>query len=121
MGYYVSLHDSDFVIPEDKEEDALKAIHDLYGKNQSYSWVVDSACLEAETLEEALMAWRWGYRSGELYFEGEKLGDDIILFCAIAPFVNAGSFIEMHGEEGFMWRWVFDGKECHEIEPTVTW
>ena len=45
---------------------------------------------------------------------GDALCDDRLLFDAIAPFVKAGSFIEMSGEDGTLWRWHFDGKQCQE-------
>lgn len=32
-----------------------------------------------------------------------------------------GSYIEMRGEDGALWRWVFDGKTCKEITAKITW
>src|SRR5690606_21320852 len=61
----------------------------------------------------ALDAWRWvpeREATGDivgLRFRGERLGDDRVLFEAIAPFVEPGSFIEMVGEDGAIWRWTF--------------
>ena len=56
----------------------------------------------------------------EIYFDGEKLGDDAILFEAIAPYVKKGSFIEMNGEDGCIWQWQFNGKTCIEKAATVS-
>ena len=53
-------------------------------------------------------------------FEAEKLGDEDRFFDAIAPFVRAGSYIEMLGEDGTRWRWVFDGRTCTEEEAIST-
>ena len=58
----------------------------------------------------------------DIQFEGEKKGwGEDELFEKIAPFVKDGSFIEMHGEDGGMWRWVFKNGTCTEIYPTITW
>ena len=40
---------------------------------------------------------------------------------AIAPYVEAGSYIEMYGEDGDKWRYVFDGKTVKEVYPKVEW
>ena len=81
-----------------------------------FSWVSTKEFVKAKTLPDALVAWRWsGFINDagdlvEINFDGEKLGDDPILLEAIAPFVEAGSYIEMEGEEGCHWKWCFDGK-----------
>ncbi len=74
---------------------------------------------QSKTLEEAIVAWGWqldDMGDGEYGIEclGNSLRDDRQLFDAIAPFVEAGSFIEMSGEDGTLWRWYFDGKQCEE-------
>ena len=84
----------------------------------------------AEDLEGALAKLRWeceseGFcRQGdvvEIHFSGDVLRSDKMIFDAIAPFVEAGSYVEMMGDDGQMWRWVFDGHNCVEVHPTVTW
>ena len=73
-----------------------------------------------------LREWRWAPELNDdgdiiaLYFEGEKLGDDVLLWQAIAPAVADGSFLEMVGEDGCIWRWWFDGTACDEQSSTVT-
>jgi len=48
-------------------------------------------------------------------FEGESQdGSEEAMFQSIAPFVEADSYIEMQGEAGEIWRWVFDGTTCVE-------
>lgn len=128
MGYCMDQSDANFCIPRNKAKDALKAIKALADKNDRFSWVSASEFKHAKSLVEAMDAWRWNLSAedeGEDYtsiqFEGEKLGDDLVLFKAIAPFVNEGSFIEMHGEDGSIWRWTFDGTTCKEVSPTITW
>ena len=92
-----------------------------------YSWVDMKELADAKTLPEALMAWRWDCSINdagdlvEINFDGEKLGDDPILLEAIAPFVEAGSYIEMEGEEGCHWKWCFDGKTMTEKSGRVVY
>lgn len=57
----------------------------------------------------------------DIEFIGEKLYDDFSIFQAIAPYVKDGSYIEMMGEDGEQWRWVFQDGECQEIKATVSW
>ena len=81
----------------------------------------------AKTLMEAMAAWRWEIEENEsgdvisLNYTGEKLGDEQYLFGAIAPYVEKGSFIDMQGEDGAIWRWAFDGKELKEISGKVVY
>lgn len=57
----------------------------------------------------------------EIEYVGEKLGDDYNLFQRVAPYVRDGSFIEMHGEDGEHWRWIFKVGKCLKITARVTW
>jgi len=50
-----------------------------------------------------------------------KLWDHDEMCKQIAPYVEDGSYIEMSGEDGAMWRWVFKHGECHEISAVITW
>lgn len=43
------------------------------------------------------------------------------LFETIAKFVAKGSFVEMSGEDGSMWRFCFDGQRCNEVQPQIVW
>jgi len=134
MGYHMSQRDNEFFIGKDKKEACLEAIKGLHGREsiedssgRHFSWVDSNNFLKAETLAEAFSAWRWEIEENEkgdvvaILFQGEKLGDDGVLFEAVAPFVVAGSYIEMHGEEGCLWRWCFDGEECVEKTARIVW
>jgi len=58
----------------------------------------------------------------DLDFAGDKLAyDEDKMFQKIAPFVEDGSFIEMRGEDGAMWRWVFSDGKVREIKSKVIW
>ena len=132
MGYYMTMHDMKMNIPKANHDRCLKAIKALAAHAWSvrgghpFAWVRTSEFADATTLREALAAWRCvdpnqdlvnpdEFEHGDirsLYFAGEKLGDDAQLMGAIAPYVEPGSYIEMHGEDGDRWRWYFDGESC---------
>lgn len=123
MGYYMTQRDSSFLIKKENAAKALAALKRLKGKD--YSWVGSASTEAAKTLTEMLDAWRWELIKNDngdfvsIQFQGEKLGDDEVMFKAIAPFVEAGSWIEMDGEEQAIWRWVFDGKTVVENHGEV--
>ena len=142
MGYYMDQMESDFKIKKENFSAALVAIKALaeqleekasggsFGPNRIerwFSWVVTSEFVDAKTLVDAIKAWRWQAQLNSdgdisaLYFEGEKLGDDEVLFDALAPFVEDGSYIQMSGEEDAMWRWVFKNGVMLESYPTISW
>ena len=135
MGYCMSQMDSSFHIPARNLADAVKAIQNLAGKesikaygsyNAHFSWV-DHDFAKHNNLPDIMDEWRWevsldeGGNVDSIMFSGEKLGDDLTLFQAIAPYVEKDCFIEMQGEDGSLWRWTFDGAKCYEISPTITW
>lgn len=154
MGYCISQKRklSSFFIAKAHFADTLQAIKGLKGKetyttplypsshgfsgvaaheNQKghFSWVETEDFMEAETLEQALKAWRWypgfdldGNING-ISFEGEKYGDEMILFAAIAPWVKEGGELVMKGEDGEIFRWYFTrGKVVEQkAKQTLTW
>lgn len=129
MGYCMHQRDCNFFIDGQNFDKALAAIKSLAGhetiedsSGKHFSWVDTCDFMSARSLEDALGVWRWRVRMGPLrnhsiiaiHFEGEKLGDDFIILQAIAPFVEGGSFIEMQGEDGTVWRWVFENGSVKE-------
>ena len=56
-----------------------------------------------------------------IFFIGEKSWDEFEVLSLISEYVKDGSYIEMSGEDGSMWRWVFDGKNVKEIYPEIKW
>ncbi len=133
MGYCMTQRDTSFRIRANKVNEALKAVQSLHGKetisdgNGRHFYWVSNTFWKRDSLPAILKEWRWEITFDEcgdvenMAFAGEKIGDEMKLFGAIAPFVEKGSFIEMDGEDGCMWRWVFDGMTCKEISPTITW
>jgi len=143
MGYCIEQKATDFFMKaEDKPKalEALKAIAndtDRMGggsfsggeRTFHFSWC-DMSYVNDTVFEKAFKKLRWEteeYQDDEgniidIEFYGEKLGgDEEYILNAIAPFVKAGSYIEMYGEDGNIWRWAFNGEKCEEIHPTITW
>ena len=125
MSYCMQQRSQQFVLRPDSKVKALEAIKNAANEkaerrnashhDQSFAEEMN----QTKTLEEAIVAWGWqldDLGDGDYRIEclGNGLGDDHRLFEAIAPFVVAGSFIEMSGEDGTIWRWYFDGKQCEE-------
>jgi len=126
MGYEMSQAGCSFTIKNVHHAAVLRALKQMMLKGNSYAWV-DSDAASWKTLECALRAWRWepSYNSSldivKLDFVGEKLGDERVLFSKLAPFVQSGSYIEMIGEDGARWRWVFEQGDVVEKPAKIGW
>ena len=57
----------------------------------------------------------------EIHFTGEKIRSEKKFLKVIAPYVDPGSYIEMCGEDGCMWRWTFNDNTCYELSPEIIW
>jgi len=130
MGYCITQTGSDFRIPSDKVEDAL---HAALGHSPA-GYVEDDWYMREDYFDELMAALRWEISVDEegeitddpgcvyeIYFAGEGLSNDLELLNLLAPHVEAGSYVQMQGEDGDLWRWVFDGKTCKQVAPTITW
>jgi hypothetical protein len=133
MGYYMYQLDTDFFSDKKYWPEMLKAIQKLHSaetikdsSGKHFAWV-NQLFYEIGSLEKILEEWRWtpefdniGNIIG-LEFNGEKLGDEIILFKAIAPYVKSGSYITMRGEDEEYWRWEFVDGELIEKAGHITY
>ena len=130
MGYDMSQRESKFKIKAENMPLVLNTLNLLseqapYQPRGHFAFVDTPTLFSARTVEEQLKEWRWDPEFDnqgnivELNFSCERLGDDKLLFDTLAPFVEAGSFINMTGEEGDVWRWYFTGAECLEQDGTV--
>lgn len=126
MGSCVSMRECDFKIKKENTSKALEIIKELVKKGEEFRWVSNEIILEAENLKEVLE--EFGYEVSEKEtaleiedFLNEKEGDELTMFQAIAPVVEEGSYIEMYGEDGDTWRWVFENGKCTEKRPKVEW
>lgn len=77
--------------------------------------------LAAESLPQAFEAWRWRPELNvagnitNIYHTGWKIGDYEQFFEAIAPWVQVGSFVRIHGEDGLLWHFAFDGLHARYV------
>jgi hypothetical protein len=128
MGYGMSQTDSSFFIAKKDRAKVKKAINALMvraaeSRDGKFRWVDTATVLEARTVDEQFEEWRWSTEYDDngnivdLVHDGEKMGDDLELFKAIAPHVKSGSYIDMMGEDGNDWRWYFDGTTCLLRDP----
>ena len=107
----------------------LEAVKTLTNEKnlQGDFWVLNDKIAAAKTLKEALFQWGWDIRISShdgfsrVFFVGEHLCDDAILFSAMAPFLEKDSFIAFRDEFGESWRYVFDGKGMKEQSATIHW
>ena len=134
MGYCITQTESDFSIPNELKGGALAAIKNLRGRETikdssgyHFRWVDTDRFMAATTLVGAMAEWRYDITTdiatGDIFgieFRGEKSGDEEYLFGAIAPFVVPDSYIQFRGEDGAIWRWIFDGQNAHEVNAVVT-
>lgn len=88
--------------------DGLKNVHHLDCALGDFGWALEFD--DDENVIEIILL-------NSYYDEDEEE----ILFTALAPYVKAGSFIEIIGEDHETWRWVFDGVTYQTKKPTVTW
>lgn len=142
MGYCMDNRGGVFFISKENVPRALQAIKNLatqthrggggsYGPGKKvvkhFSWVETNEITNAKNIEEVFEAWSWTAevdRKGnvtDIYFNSEKIGDEAILFEAIAPYVKDGSYIEMSGEDSAIWRWAFKDKEMYEESAVLDW
>ena len=130
MGYDVKQRDTKFFLPADKKVEALAAIKALHEGTRhkgwyAFAWVDTRVVMKATSLEDALR--EWGYDSTvrvggditDLQFARQSAGDEECLFGALAPFVQAGSYMIFTGADGETWRWWFDGRTRRRQEGTV--
>lgn len=124
MSRFVVQSDQYFVISADRQAEALEAVKALAKDNdvsngEWYDWV-DPGLANARTLDEALRCWRWEPVHNEagaivgLNFRGHRLGQERLLFEALAPFTECGSYIELKGDKGVSWHWYFENGTCGE-------
>lgn len=119
MGYCAILEDAKFFIAEENKYEAYRKLKkDLY----DVDGVQKARCLE-DILEVYCFSPEIdkGDNIYNIDFTGDKLWDEEILFNLLAPFVKSGSYIEMRGEDGERWRWVFDNGQFKTVTAKVVW
>ena len=142
MGYCVTMDCSGVTVSKDNVEKALAAVKATAqqmdkmngGSYQGgvtvakwFAWVDIDSLVGATTLKDALRAWRYNAVANEDgsvevdYFRGEKLGDDSVLWKALAPFVDPEGVIYCTGEDDFHWKWTFKGGSFKEVSGKIVY
>ena len=132
MGYCMKqIGCEGFLIKAKNKVKAFQAIQalamEIKKSKERFHWFEADEVLACKNLNEVLTFWEWEPEEDEngdivsLSFVSEKLGDEVKMFKAIAPFVKKGAYIEMSGEEGHLWRWIFNGKHCDEKAPKISY
>ena len=120
MGYCMTQMDQNFKMKGENIPMAWEALKKKLDGKTITSWVDNRAAINASSFEDTMKRCRWEVEIEDtrdieyIEFYGEKLGDDMAVFEAIAPYVEPDSYIQMQGEDGYIWRWVFDGKSVVE-------
>ena len=121
MSYSMEQKDTQFFMDKAGLEPARKAI---LAAMSTFNWFKKRKAL---TLEAAAAQCDWALEFDDndnvigIEHLNDYQGQEEKLFAALAPYVRPGSFIQMIGEDGELWRWSFDGVTCREQKPTVTW
>jgi hypothetical protein len=145
MGYCMDLRAAKFHVAADKKDAALAAIKNIMGPENRpkmhggsweggkqtgwwYSWVKCEDVLKCISLDSAMALWGWPVdvdtATGDIdgiRFDGEKIGQEDEMFKAIAPFVTSGSWVEMQGEDGTLWRWSWCDGVFREQNARILW
>ena len=125
MGYCMHQRDGSFTIASANKAGALSALKNLSGRD--YAWVDHVGIKHAETLEQAIRAWRWHATTDEagniddLYFNGEKFGDDEVFLKILAQYAKNDSWIEMQGEDGERWMWKVENNRLVNYNATISY
>ena len=99
MGYRMSMSDSKFFVSTENVGRVMAAT-----RNYAYEFEFDD-----------------DGNITEIDFTGDKLDDDLKMFQKIAPYVRDGSVIEMEGEDGAQWKWVFQDGKCKQKKAKLVW
>lgn len=109
MGYYAFSTNTEFYLGKECVQAAFDAIKKASNMN-----------LDANDFKDAMADYGFIVEADaegnydSLCFPDEKLYYAYIPLNAIAPYVKNGSSIEMIGEDGTMWRWLFRDGSCVE-------
>ena len=128
MGYCMVQTDCKFKIPAEHLENSIAAV-----MMATPAYPIDKVKLDESLSLVAKLnriieeGWCFsvigdGHNVIKVCFDGEKLHTETSTWMeAIAPFVENGSYIEMCGEDGDQWRWVFNNGTMKEIRPKTIW
>lgn len=133
MGYYVTLTDANFGIPETPE--VLAALHEMETKfheikqggssngDKWFSWMPDVRTLTS--VEEVFERLGFSTRrhQGLIWLDAydSKTGQEDLFLAVVAPFVEDDSYTVWRGEGGEMWKNVVRGGRMYVERSEIVW
>jgi hypothetical protein len=138
MGYYVTLMDSDFVIPETPEVlaaikdmdvrfDALKRGGSSTDGKRWFSWMPELSTFEyvRDVFETLGFETRGDTDDTDDSFGlsgyDSKTGQEDLFLAVVAPFVKNGSYTSWRGEDGAMYRFTVESGRLRTQSAVVQW
>ena len=124
MGYYINSMEANFMLKKENVNEAWGALKKVC--NESSNRWLESAVNDSPTFEESMEECGWTIEQNEngdydsIYFSDEKYRNNEIELEAIAPYVEDDSYIQMQGEDGDIWRWIFKDGKCIEKYATIS-
>lgn len=125
MSTCVNLVDSNFKIHKKNKDIVLKILKD-FAKNKKLDWCAEDDILESNSLKECFENLRYPLKlKGNYYeikdFEGEKLGDEKLIFGSIAQYIKNNSYLEYIYDDGDRFRLCFNDSKCTFKYPKIIW
>lgn len=137
MGYYVTLTDSDVVLPKENHQEILTRWHEMNDKkydniksggsysggrtmSKNYSWMPTDYEKTTHTPQQVLEHLGFDFSEnakGDIVIQGyeSKTGQEDLFFKKIGDLVNPGSLMQWQFEEDASYAWFFDGKKMQEV------
>jgi hypothetical protein len=139
MGYCVDIEINNVEISAEHICQCMGAINGLNSKDNYnimgggrgdgsikwFSWVSYPENGLFSRLVDAFDGWRYDAKECDnggvalISFDGEKWGDDEILYKTIAPFVKSSGEILVRGEDGAVWKYVFNDGKVKRFDGSV--
>lgn len=130
MGYCMEQVEDKFLIKAANKEAAFSALKDWafaqMQKDDLSRRLGMSPIGKTTLLEDALyeLAWEPDMDNDgniiDIFFIGSNLRQEDEWMDVIAPYVEAGSQINMRGEDGIFWCWRFNGQNCIDCSGELT-
>ena len=126
MGYCMSQMKGKFMLKNENVSGAWKTVKELFKEEKEIGWATQDEIENCSSFEQVMDVCSFKITSNEngdydsIDFIGEKHGDQDIIFNAMARYVEDGSYIQMLGEDGTIWRWVFENGKCVEKVVNIT-
>jgi hypothetical protein len=137
MGYYVTLTNADFSIPETPE--VLAALHEMETKFHEikrggsfgpggqeakwFSWMPDVRTLDSVAAVFERLGFTIISHDGRVSLVGydDKTGQEDLFIAVVAPFVDEDAYMEWRGEEGEVWRYEVKDHRLVTIPGEMKW